>query len=102
VRDTRVSGPRDHPQQGVRSFFRLFWFWFSFANIPLPFDRYGKAVDWWALGVLIYEMLVGHPPFFDDDPYEIYEKIVAGKVGAPFTLFFFGRASPLIYDLVYF
>jgi len=88
--------------KGFVHFFRLFLFWFSFANIPLPFDRYGKAVDWWALGVLIYEMLVGHPPFFDDDPYEIYEKIVAGKVGAPFTLFFFGRASPLIYDLVYF
>jgi len=44
---------------------------------------YGKAVDWWALGVLIYEMLVGYPPFFDDDPYEIYEKIVAGKVKYP-------------------
>jgi len=43
-------------------------------------QRYGKAVDWWALGVLIYEMLVGYPPFFDDDPYEIYEKIVACKV----------------------
>lgn len=44
---------------------------------------YGKPVDWWALGVLIYEMLVGYPPFYDDDPYEIYEKIVAGKVKFP-------------------
>jgi len=44
---------------------------------------YGKAVDWWALGVLIYEMLVGYPPFYDDDPYEIYEKIVAGKIRYP-------------------
>jgi len=44
---------------------------------------YGKAVDWWALGVLIYEMLVGYPPFFDDDPYEIYEKIVACKIKYP-------------------
>eukprot|EP00732_Lithocolla_globosa_P002247 Lithocolla_globosa_v1_NODE_1420_length_2590_cov_13.949112.p1 type:complete len:350 gc:universal NODE_1420_length_2590_cov_13.949112:2421-1372(-) len=44
---------------------------------------YGKAVDWWALGILIFEMIVGYPPFYDDDPYEIYEKIVAGKVRYP-------------------
>lgn len=44
-------------------------------------------MDWWALGVLIYEMLVGHPPFYDDDPYEIYEKIVACKVASAFTHF---------------
>ncbi|KCV72224.1 AGC/PKA protein kinase [Fonticula alba] len=44
---------------------------------------YGKAVDWWALGVLIYEMLVGYPPFYDDDPFEIYEKIVAARVRFP-------------------
>ena len=44
---------------------------------------YGKAVDWWAVGVFIYEMLAGYAPFFDDDPYEIYEKIVAGHVRYP-------------------
>lgn len=38
------------------------------------------AVDWWSLGVLIYEMTVGAPPFYADQPIEIYEKIVAGKV----------------------
>ncbi|TPX71613.1 hypothetical protein CcCBS67573_g06126 [Chytriomyces confervae] len=38
---------------------------------------YGKAVDWWALGILIYEMIASHPPFFDDDPFHLYEKIVA-------------------------
>ncbi|KAK7576358.1 hypothetical protein V9T40_012644 [Parthenolecanium corni] len=41
---------------------------------------HNKAVDWWALGVLIYEMLAGYPPFFDDNPFGIYEKILAGKI----------------------
>ena len=41
---------------------------------------YNKAVDWWALGVLIYEMAAGFPPFFADQPIQIYEKIVSGKV----------------------
>ncbi|KAG9337239.1 hypothetical protein JZ751_029524 [Albula glossodonta] len=43
---------------------------------------YNKAVDWWALGVLIYEMAAGYPPFFADQPIQIYEKIVSGKVGS--------------------
>jgi len=37
-------------------------------------------VDWWAVGVLIYEMASGYPPFFADDPIQIYEKIVSGEV----------------------
>ncbi|KAM9115081.1 cAMP-dependent protein kinase catalytic subunit alpha-like [Pangshura tecta] len=44
---------------------------------------YNKAVDWWALGVLIFEMAAGYPPFFADQPIEIYEKIVSGKVRFP-------------------
>jgi len=37
-----------------------------------------KAVDWWALGILIFEMFAGHPPFYGDHPFEIYEKICEG------------------------
>lgn len=44
---------------------------------------YNKAVDWWALGVLVYEMSAGYPPFFADQPIQIYEKIVSGKVRFP-------------------
>ncbi|KAG7242795.1 hypothetical protein INR49_019019 [Caranx melampygus] len=36
---------------------------------------YNKAVDWWALGVLIYEMAAGYPPFFADQPIQIYERL---------------------------
>jgi len=44
---------------------------------------HGKGVDWWALGILIYEMLVGYPPFFHDTPFKIYEKILQGKIEFP-------------------
>ncbi|KAI9197352.1 kinase-like domain-containing protein [Polychytrium aggregatum] len=44
---------------------------------------YGRAVDWWALGVLIYEMLAGHPPFYDEDHFKLYEKILACKPKFP-------------------
>eukprot|EP01091_Cochliopodium_minus_P003980 TRINITY_DN13908_c0_g1_i1.p1 TRINITY_DN13908_c0_g1~~TRINITY_DN13908_c0_g1_i1.p1 ORF type:complete len:357 (+),score=89.41 TRINITY_DN13908_c0_g1_i1:50-1120(+) len=44
---------------------------------------HGKAVDWWAIGILIFEMLAGYPPFFDDNPFGIYEKILACKLQFP-------------------
>ncbi|KAG1460124.1 hypothetical protein G6F56_006019 [Rhizopus delemar] len=40
---------------------------------------YGKAVDYWALGVLIYEMLSGVAPFYDENQFRLYEKIIACK-----------------------
>ncbi|KAL7056524.1 hypothetical protein AAHC03_020708 [Spirometra sp. Aus1] len=47
---------------------------------------YGRAVDWWAVGVLIFEMIAGYPPFFADQPIQVYEKIVAGKLRFPFFM----------------
>ena len=44
---------------------------------------HGKAVDWWALGVLIYEMLAGYPPFYADDRMQMYKIILAGKLVFP-------------------
>jgi len=46
-------------------------------------EGHGKAADWWACGILCYEMLVGYPPFFDDTPYGIYEKILRGRIRWP-------------------
>ena len=50
------------------------------SHSAVNLQGYNKAVDWWALGVLIYEMAAGYPPFFADQPIQIYEKIVSGKV----------------------
>ncbi|KAF1919386.1 kinase-like domain-containing protein [Ampelomyces quisqualis] len=44
---------------------------------------HGTAVDWWAFGILVYEFLVGQPPFWDQNPMKIYEQIVEGKVRFP-------------------
>jgi protein kinase X len=44
---------------------------------------HGKPVDWWCLGILIYEMLVGIDPFSDDDPMAVYQNILKGKIKFP-------------------
>merc|ERR1711985_17388 len=44
---------------------------------------HGKPVDWWTLGILTYEMIVGQPPFCDEEPMGIYQKILAGKIYFP-------------------
>jgi protein kinase A/protein kinase X len=44
---------------------------------------YCKAVDWWAIGILIYEMLVGFPPFYDRQPIGIYKKVLKGHLELP-------------------
>eukprot|EP00727_Mastigamoeba_balamuthi_P001940 m51a1_g11743 putative serine threonine-protein kinase 38-like (498) ;mRNA; r:154542-156275 len=44
---------------------------------------YGKECDWWSLGVILFEMLVGYPPFCSETPKEVYEKIIAWQQTLP-------------------
>jgi len=44
---------------------------------------HGTEVDWWALGILVFEMLAGYPPFYDENPFGIYEKILLGRIAFP-------------------
>jgi serine/threonine protein kinase len=46
-------------------------------------EGHDKAVDYWALGVLIFEMVAGEPPFYADDPMEVYEKILSATMQIP-------------------
>ncbi|KAH8701828.1 putative camp-dependent protein kinase catalytic subunit [Talaromyces proteolyticus] len=55
---------------------------------------HGLAVDWWALGVLIYEFLVGQPPFWDQNVMRLYEQIVEGRLRFP------QKMSPAARDII--
>ena len=55
-------------------------------------------MDWWTLGILIYEMIVGQPPFCDEEPMGIYQKILAGKIYFP--KYFDKNAKALVKKLV--
>ncbi|KAL6794401.1 serine/threonine protein kinase, AGC family [Trichoderma sp. SZMC 28012] len=46
-------------------------------------EGYGKTVDWWTLGVLLYEMLTGLPPFYDENTNEMYRKILTAPLNFP-------------------
>ncbi|TFK26334.1 AGC/PKA protein kinase [Coprinopsis marcescibilis] len=65
-------------------------------------QRYNKSVDWYALGVLIFEMLAGLPPYHQPEPnhIELYEKIMRGPKHIKWPLAFPENATDLIYRLM--
>eukprot|EP01101_Sappina_pedata_P008536 TRINITY_DN4759_c0_g1_i2.p2 TRINITY_DN4759_c0_g1~~TRINITY_DN4759_c0_g1_i2.p2 ORF type:complete len:381 (-),score=170.56 TRINITY_DN4759_c0_g1_i2:125-1267(-) len=49
-------------------------------------NGYGKEVDWWSFGTLVYEMLNGLPPFYAPDVQQMYSKIMSAKLTFPATM----------------
>jgi len=47
---------------------------------------YGKPVDWWAMGIILYEFLVGCVPFFGDTPEELFGQVISGRYHHPSPL----------------
>lgn len=47
---------------------------------------HNHGVDWWSLGVLLFEMLAGYPPFYDTNTQETYRKITMGRYEFPQTI----------------
>ena len=46
-------------------------------------NGYTKVVDWWTLGVLLFEMITGLPPFYDENTHEMYKKILNQELKFP-------------------
>ncbi|XP_031780853.1 calcium/calmodulin-dependent protein kinase type II alpha chain isoform X12 [Nasonia vitripennis] len=64
--------------------------WYGFAGTPgylspevLKKEPYGKPVDIWACGVILYILLVGYPPFWDEDQHRLYAQIKSGSYDYP-------------------
>eukprot|EP00928_Gymnodinium_smaydae_P026768 TRINITY_DN2091_c0_g1_i1.p1 TRINITY_DN2091_c0_g1~~TRINITY_DN2091_c0_g1_i1.p1 ORF type:complete len:799 (+),score=208.52 TRINITY_DN2091_c0_g1_i1:83-2398(+) len=70
-----------------------------FAPELIASKGHNRAVDWWTLGILTFELLGGHPPFESASPMQIYQKVTKGINKAPFPKPCKGKVETLIKGL---
>jgi len=63
-------------------------------------DKHNEAVDWWSLGVMIYEFICGIPPFNDDTVEQIFSNIKALNIQWPDIGYGEDCMTPEAYDLI--
>lgn len=61
---------------------------------------HGRAVDWWSLGTMLYEMLFGIPPFYSENQNEMYEKILSAPLEFPEEVEFSDEGKDLLSRLL--
>lgn len=70
----------------VRFYFETFYSKFVRDLQVLEDNDYGRAVDWWGVGVVMYEMMCGRLPFYSKDHEKLFELILTGTIRFPSKL----------------
>ena len=70
------------------------------APVVIKKQGHNKAVDWWCLGCIIYEMVTGFPPFRSQNRMELFESILYQPLQVPNVHWFFMQASPKLQNIL--
>lgn len=71
-----------------------------FAPELITSQAYSQGVDWWTFGILLYELMSGHPPFEASAPMQIYAKVMQGVKSVVFPATFKGPLEDIVKRLL--